>query len=244
MTSFPTPTPVRSKQEIRAFFNDFAAENFERHGRADTLLHHRLDILDHHAEFDRNDVVLDVGCGDGRYLRALSNRIHRGIGIDLAPRMIENARQQTDEESLSFRVDDAEQLRSIPDGSVDVVICVGVLEHVLSPTRVFRSVRRVLRDGGRFVALTLNGTYWWYRFADQFRIPTRHLTSDQRLEPIEARRLLRSNGLRPNVGFWRFIPSGDLPATLSHLCHLLDSLGRRVSTGSLRGGLRLSGQPV
>lgn len=244
MNPFPITTPARSKAEIRAFFDEFAAENFERHGPAEALLHHRLEVLGRHANFDPNDIVLDVGCGDGAHLRALSDRIGRGIGIDLAPRMIENARRQTDEESLSFQVDDAEQLRSIPDGSVDVVICVGVLEHVLSPTRVFRSVRRVLRDGGRFVALTLNGTYWWYRFADQFQIPTRHLTSDQRLQPIEARRLLRRTGLRPHVGFWQFIPSGDLPATLSHLCHLLDSLGRRVSTASLRGGLRLYGRPV
>lgn len=244
MSTFPATTPVHSKEEIRAFFDDFAAENFERHGRADALLEHRLEVLDRYAEFTSSDVVLDVGCGDGTHLRALSGRIGRGIGIDLAPRMIENAERRTDDGSLSFRVDDAECLRSIPDNSVDVVICVGVLEHVLSPPRVFQAVRRVLTSGGRFVALTLNGTYWWYRFADQFRVPTRHLSSDRRLRPVQARRLLRRSGLYPQIGFWHFVPSGDLPRPVSLLCHALDSLGNRAEATSLRGGLRLCGRPV
>lgn len=244
MNRFPTTAPTDSKEEIRAFFDDFAAENVERHGCADVLLEHRLEVLDRHAEFRSDDVVLDVGCGDGTHLRALSDRIGRGIGIDLAPRMIEHAQRKTDEDSLAYRVDDAEGLRSVPDKSVDVVICVGVLEHVLSPPRVFRAVRRVLKSGGRFVALTLNGTYWWYRFADQFRIPTRHLASDRRLRPVQARRLLRRSGLYPQIGFWRFVPAGDLPRPISLLCRLLDSLGHLAAATSLRGGLCLSGRPV
>lgn len=244
MTPFPTPTPAASKEDVRAFFNDFAAENFERHGRAEALLAHRLDVLDRYARFQRSDVVLDVGCGDGMHLRALADRIGRGIGIDFAPRMIEVARRHTDDETIDFRVDDAERLETIPDASVDVVICVGVLEHVLSPRCVFREVRRVLNPGGRFVALTLNGTHWWYRLADRFQIPTRHLTTDRRLQPVQARRLLRRCGLRPRVGFWEFVPAGDLPGPLSLFCRALDALGRWASAASLRGGLRLFGRPA
>lgn len=244
MTPFPTPTPAASKEDVRAFFNDFAEENYERHGRAEQLLAHRIDVLDRYAQFERSDVVLDVGCGDGAHLRALSDRIGRGIGIDFAPRMIDVARRRTKEASLSFRVDDAEHLRSIADASVDVVICIGVLEHVLSPGQVFREGRRVLKTGGRFVALTLNGTYWWYRLASFLDLPTRHLTTDRRLQPVRARRLLRRSGLRPQVDFWKFVPAGDQPDAIALLCRALDALGRWASAASLRGGLRLLGRPV
>lgn len=242
MTSLPTPIPSASKKDVQAFFNDFAEENFEQHGDAERLLSHRIDVLDRYAGFESSDVVLDVGCGDGSHLRALSERIERGIGIDIAPRMVEGARRRTSTDALSFRVDDAELLTTIPDASVDVVICVGVLEHVLHPPHVFQQVRRVLKDGGRFVALTLNGSYWWYRLADHLRIPTRHLTTDRRLRPLQARRMLRQCGLRPRVDFWQFVPSGDLPSPLPALCQTLDTVGRWASAAPLRGGLRLFGR--
>lgn len=244
MSAFPTPTSVDSKADLRDFFDTLAADPAERHGPADALLQHRLCVLARHAQFSASDVVLDLGCGDGKHLKALTGRIGRGIGVDLSPKMIETARQHAGHPALSFRVDDAEDLTTVPASSVDKVICVGVLEHVLHPGRVLKQVAQVLRPTGRFVALTLNGSYWWYRFADRLKLPTRHLTTDQRLRPNESRRLLRESGMRPDVGFWDFVPSGDLPLPLSGLCRLLGQVGCRVSTATFKGGLRLVGQPA
>lgn len=243
MQSFPQPTPVATKADIRAFFDELAANSAERHGPAEALLQHRLQILDRHAQFGPSDVVLDLGCGDGAHLRALANRIGRGIGIDLSPRMIRVARREATSPALAFRVDDAERLDTVPTASIDTVMCVGVLEHLLRPTRALQQVARVLKPTGYFVGLTLNGACWWYRLADRLCIPTRHLTTDRRLPPGRARRLLAESGLHPDVGFWRFVPNGDLPRPLAALCHLLDRLGQRVAPASLRGGLRLVGQP-
>ncbi len=243
MSSFPTPAPVATKADVRAFFDDLAAHPAERHGPAEALLQHRLCVLDRHAQFEASDVVLDVGCGDGAHLRALADRIDRGIGVDLSPRMIRAARRQTRHPSLHFRVGDAERLASVPAASVDTVLCVGVLEHLLYPDRALQQVVRVLKPTGCFVALTLNGAHWWYRLADRLRVPTRHLATDQRLSPARARRMLGESSLRPDVGFWRFVPSGDLPRPLSGLCRVLDALGRQVAPAFLRGGLRLVGRP-
>ena len=244
MQSFPTPTPVATKTDVQTFFDELAADPDERHGPSESLLRHRLQILERHAQFDPSDVVLDLGCGDGTHLRALADCIGRGIGIDLSPQMVQVARRETRHSSLCFRVGDAECLASVPSASVDTVLCVGVLEHLLRPARALQQVVRVLKPSGRFVALTLNGAHWWYRLADRFRVPTRHLATDQRLAPARARRLLDESGLRPDIGFWRFVPSGDLPRPLAALCHLLDGLGRRVAPASLRGGLRLVGRPA
>jgi SAM-dependent methyltransferase len=243
MSAFPSPTPAATTADLRTFFNDLAAHNTERHGPAEALLTRRLALLNRHAQFSDTDVVLDVGCGDGTHLRPLADRIDRGIGVDLAPKMIASARRRTNHSSLTFRVDDAEQLATVPTGSIDKVICVGVLEHVLCPARALRQVARVLAPTGRFVGLTLNGTYWWYRLADRLQLPTRHLTTDRRLAPDRARRLMRTSGLRPDVGYWRFVPRGDMPRPLSLLCRALDTIGRRTAPAQLRGGLRLCGRP-
>lgn len=244
MSAFPTPTPADSKADLRDFFNKLASDPAERHGPADTLLQHRLRILARHAQFSPSDVVLDIGCGDGKHLRALTDQIGRGIGIDLAPQMIATARQHAGHPDLSFHVDDAEDLSTVPASSVDKVICVGVLEHALHPGRVLEQAAQVLKPTGRFVALTLNGAYWWYRLADRLKLPTRHLSSDQRLRPDESRRLLRESGMTPDLGFWTFIPSGDLPLPIPLLCRLLDPIGHRASAATFKGGLRLVGQPA
>ncbi|MFB6272666.1 MAG: class I SAM-dependent methyltransferase [Salinibacter sp.] len=244
MLSFPTPVPVATKADVRAFFDELAQDHAEQHGPAEALLRHRIRVLGRHAQFEPSDVVLDIGCGDGTHLRALADRIDRGLGIDLSPRMVQTARRRTQDASLTFRVGDAERLASVPDASVDVVLCVGVLEHLLRPARALRQFARVLAPSGRVVVLTLNGRHWWYRLADRLGVPTRHLDTDCRLSPPRARRLLEENGLRPDVGFWRFVPSGDLPRPLATLCRALDRVGQRVAPVSLQGGLRLVGQPV
>ncbi|MFB6232334.1 MAG: class I SAM-dependent methyltransferase [Salinibacter sp.] len=244
MRSFPTPRPVTAKADVQAFFDDLARHYAERHGPAEALRRHRLRVLARHAQFGASDVVLDVGCGDGAHLRALADRIDHGLGIDLSPQMVQAARDQAQHPSLTFRVGDAERLASVPDASVDAVLCVGVLEHLLHPARALRQIARVLKPSGRVVALTLNGDHWWYRLADRLGVPTRHLATDRRLSPARARRLLRKSGLRPDIGFWRFVPSGDLPRPLSALCRALDQLGQRVAPSALRGGLRLVGRPA
>jgi len=241
--SFPTPRPVTTKADLQAFFDDLARNYAERHGPAEALRQHRLRVLDRHAQFGASDVVLDVGCGDGAHLRALAPHIDRGLGIDFSPRMIQSARRQTQHSSLTFRVGDAERLASVPTASVDTVLCVGVLEHLLRPARALQQMARVLKPSGRLVALTLNGAHWWYRLADSVRIPTRHLTTDRRWAPAQVRRMLSENGLHPDVGFWRFVPDGDLPQLLAVLCRVLDVLGKRVAPAFLRGGLRLVGRP-
>lgn len=241
MSSLPTPTPAASKDDIRAFFDEIASDYADRHGPEDALRAYRLAVLDHYAQFSSSDVVLDIGCGDGAHLRALADRIDRGIGIDFSSQMIETARRRTDHASLTFRHDDAEQLDTIPADSIDTVVSVGVLEHVLHPHRVFEEAARVLRPDGRFVALTLNGACWWYRLADRLRLPTRHLETDQRLRPDQARHMLQKSGFQAEVGFWRFVPTDDLPRPLPLLCRALDRLGQQVAPQWLRGGLCLYG---
>ncbi len=241
MPSLPSPATAASKDDIRAFFDEIADDYTDRHGSADALAY-RLATLDHYAQFSPTDVVLDIGCGDGAHLRALADRIDRGLGVDFSPHMIDTARRRTNHDSLTFRHDDAEQLETVPSDAIDKVISVGVLEHVLHPTRVFDEAARVLRPDGRFVALTLNGAFLWYRLADRLRLPTRHLESDRRLFPAKAIQMLQHSGFQAEVDFWQFVPAGDLPQPLVHLFRTFDRLGRHVAPAWLRGGLCLCGE--
>jgi SAM-dependent methyltransferase len=51
--------------------------------------------------------IVDAGCGNGRYTRALAAYFPRAVGIDVSPHAIERAREESkDVESVSFRVED------------------------------------------------------------------------------------------------------------------------------------------
>lgn len=241
MSSFPVPARVRSKAHVRRFFDQLAVQYYDRHGATRTHLAERLAILDRHAAFQLDDTVLDLGTGSGQYLRALSGCIRNGIGIDISPEMIRLARTRNDVEELSFRVDDAERLETVPSDSVDKVIGVGVFEHLLRPGRMLHAAHRVLRPGGRLVVLTLNGRWWWYRIADRLAVPTRHLSTDIRPRPEEIVSTLRDAGFQGDVEYWRFIPSGDLPTWLAGVCRTLERVGRHIDWPTLRSGLVVTG---
>jgi len=94
--------------------------------------------------------VLEVGCGWGE----LAEWIARDTGaevvaVDLSPRMVELARER----GIDARVADVQQL-PFADGEFDLVVAAWMLYHVPELDRGIRELARVLRPGGRLVAVT------------------------------------------------------------------------------------------
>lgn len=239
-------TPAQNQADALNFFDQFAAFNVEHHGTADRLLAYRMRILHRFARFTQEDVVLDIGCGDGKHLFELAGCIKKGIGIDFSDKMIAAASSKAKNKAQTpfrFTSDDAQHLATVEDSSVDVVICTGALEHMFDKKAVMRSIQRVLRPGGRFVCLTLNDQFLWYsKWAPALNLPTYHLATDKRIDTQEARALLsEANFSTSGVDYWTFIPRGDMPPYAAHLSTCIDLLGRVAARRWLRSGLVLYG---
>jgi ubiquinone/menaquinone biosynthesis C-methylase UbiE len=236
-------TRVQSTADIKNFFDHAARVYSEQHGHPERLLIYRIGLIKRHARPRNDEVVLDVGCGNGHHLLALAGDIGRGIGVDLSPAMVEIAqarrRDSTWQAKLTFRSDDAEQLGTLAESSIDLAMCVGALEHMLNKSAVLINAHRVLKPQGRFFCLTTNGGYVWYRrLAPLLGLETRHLSTDRFLKRDELVRLLTEAGFsRVHTGCWTFIPRGDMPAILGMICQGLDLIGRVLRISSLRGGL-------
>ncbi|WP_336071251.1 class I SAM-dependent methyltransferase [Nitratireductor rhodophyticola] len=109
--------------------------------------------------------IVDLGAGRGaRYddgsaafrktFFNFQGRVKRVIGLDVDPAVLQHPHL---DEALTFEPGGRLPLE---DGSVDMIICEWVIEHVEHPAEFAREVRRVLKPGGWFCALTPNS--WGY----------------------------------------------------------------------------------
>jgi ubiquinone/menaquinone biosynthesis C-methylase UbiE len=100
-----------------------------------------------------DEAVLDVGCGNGRYLEALHSRGHRGVvvGADLSAGMLQTARAAAGDGPLL--VTDA-QTMPFADASFDAALAMHMLYHVPDRAAALAEMRRVVRPGGVALALT------------------------------------------------------------------------------------------
>ena len=103
-----------------------------------------------------DDVLLEVGCGGGAFLREALRSGCRAAGIDHSPEMARVAREQNAEAVAEGRLEiveaDAASL-PFPDACFTAAAMTGVLGFLPEPVAALREIRRVLARGGRLVAL-------------------------------------------------------------------------------------------
>jgi len=94
--------------------------------------------------------VLDVGCGDGRFLGLLSDAIPRRVGVDLSDKAISYAKAFHPD--VDYRCIDIKDL----DENFDVVTCIEVLEHIPEeqlPSFIKNLFMRCTRDGKLIISV-------------------------------------------------------------------------------------------
>lgn len=120
-------------------------------GYTPDVLHQWLDLVVTHAP-PRTRVIVDVGCGTGRFTHPLAERLQAHVvGIDPSEKMLQAARAKLSNGRVQFRQASAEHL-PLDDGSVDMLFMSMILHHLPDLPAMARECRRVLRTGGRVCA--------------------------------------------------------------------------------------------
>jgi ubiquinone/menaquinone biosynthesis C-methylase UbiE len=104
----------------------------------------------------RGKVFLDYACGDGKQaILAAKHGASLSIGIDISRVSVDNARVDARQAGVAantrFVQADAENTR-LPENSVDVILCSGMLHH-LDLSYAFPEMRRILVPGGKILAV-------------------------------------------------------------------------------------------
>jgi len=101
--------------------------------------------------------VLEIGCGIGRFERALAPRVRAITGIDVSPRMIEQARARcAGLDNVSLLACTGYDLALFADASFDLVMAIDSFPYLVQSgmalvERHFEEARRVLRPEGDLV---------------------------------------------------------------------------------------------
>lgn len=102
------------------------------------------------------DSGLDVGCGLGDEVRLIAERVGpsgRAVGIDVNEGLLAVARQRTPESvPVAFELADA-HLLPFADGEFAAARVERALQHMTDPRGAIAEMARVVRPGGRLVAL-------------------------------------------------------------------------------------------
>jgi cyclopropane fatty-acyl-phospholipid synthase-like methyltransferase len=109
-----------------------------------------LSIIKRHIPQDRNQVIVDLGCGSGAYLYFLRERGYTDLrGVDISTEQVDLAHKLG---LMSVERNSIEAYAaSLPNHSVDVILLMDVLEHMGRQEIFFLldNVIRILKPGGR-----------------------------------------------------------------------------------------------
>lgn len=118
-------------------------------------------------------LVLDVGCGMGRFAEVATRWGAYVVGIDLSL-ACESAARNLEERAATVVQADVFKLPFAP-GSFDCIYSIGVLHHTPDCERAFKVLPGLLKPGGRIAVWLYSAYNPWYRMSDVYRKFTRRL---------------------------------------------------------------------
>ena len=115
----------------------------------------------------KGKLVLDVGCGMGRFAEVATRWGARVVGVDLSAAAEVAAGNLASRDFVAFQAD-VFALPFAPE-SFDVIYSIGVLHHTPDCEAAVKALDKYLKPGGLLVVWLYSGYNKWYRFSDFWR---------------------------------------------------------------------------
>ena len=121
----------------------------------------------------KGKLVLDVGCGMGRFAEVATRWGARVVGVDLSAAAQVAAHNLAEREFLAFQAD----VFALPFDleAFDYIYSIGVLHHTPDCERAVKVLPQYLKPGGTLAVWLYSAYNPWYRFSDIYRRVTPRL---------------------------------------------------------------------
>ncbi len=110
------------------------------------------------GKISKNDLVLEVGCGEGYGTKLLSKKSAKIIGLDVDKDIIMRASEKYGSKKCYFKLYDGIKI-PYKDNIFDAVVSFQVIEHVQDDVNYISEVHRVLKKSGILILTTPNKNY-------------------------------------------------------------------------------------
>ncbi|MEH2296453.1 class I SAM-dependent methyltransferase [Nostoc sp.] len=150
------------KQWYEELFENYA-DKYDQEGYTSGTLG-EVDFIEKELDYDKNKLILDVGCGTGRHSLELARRGYSVTGIDLSESMLEKARKTAAVEKLKidFIKKDARNFYLETKFDLSIMICEGAFPLMETDEMNFSILKNIygsLKSPGKLILTTYNGLY-------------------------------------------------------------------------------------
>lgn len=226
--------PMPTDDELKRFYNNRYVESMGSEGENPHFREEYQPVYQSEKELTFRDLGfpytegrgrtwLDVGCANGLFVDWIRQFGYRAKGVDIAPEMIEEARQK----GLDCFCCEANELGEV----FDIVSLWDVIEHARNPRDMLPRAASALRTGGTlFVQTPCTGI-----ISDTFGDKWREYTYPNHLHLFSQDALFR---LLTNHGFavrkWVRFGSGNTSGTLpDDKKRVIDTIAKRLGIGDV-----------
>lgn len=172
----------------------------------------------------RAEHVLDLGCGQGVFSRALAEKGCQVTGIDAAPSLIKRAKSYPSRSPIRYFTRDAAEILDL--GSFDAASAILCLQNMHHLATVCRSAASVLKPGGRML---------WVMNHPCFRIPRQTSWGFDEERKIQYRRI-DAYGSPMSIPILMHPGRKDSESTVSFHLSLTDLMAPALAAGFVLSG--------
>lgn len=122
--------------------------------------------------------IIDIGCGEGLFARALADLGANVTGADIAPEMIAVAKAKSPK-SIHYQIAPSHQLSFAKNAAYDAAIIILAIQNIERFRETFRECARILKPGGTLLFVINHPA---------FRIPKRTAWDWDKINSVQFRR--------------------------------------------------------
>lgn len=115
----------------------------------------------------KSDIVVDLGAGNGQNSIKIARKCKKVISIEIDQNLIALAKIQADNrkiKNIEHREANLEKSLNLKTSSVDRVIFIDVLEHLVKRDAILKEIHRILKQNGKLYVGVPNRETSWKKF--------------------------------------------------------------------------------
>ena len=117
------------------------------------------DILLKFLKPNKNDRILEIGCGSGKWSKIISTKCKKLIATDISKKMIEEAKMHCRNKNIHFIRADFMKLDI--EQKFDKIYAIRSIEYIKDKTNLLDKIKLLLKENGKVVIVTKNKLCLW-----------------------------------------------------------------------------------